>query len=420
MSNTTDTEAHTERVALEIDSDDEFAGDYEDPGSLTASAITGAVVYTVDWTVATVVNQIDADPTDPESQGVLVTAPPFQRRTAWTDERQGLFIESLMLGLPIPPLVLAESMQHEGQFYVLDGKQRLTALKRFFDPADPLPLKGLEILATELGGKTLATIQASAELRKFSRTLASQPIRTIVVRNWRTPSLLHLIFSRLNKASVPLASHELRQALFPGPFTNFINEQSGLSRELQRARRLSAPDFRLRDAETLLRYLAFRTNISSYRGDLRSFLDRVLKGGNDHFEDARPEIEGLVQEMDAGITTTFEVFDSAAFLRFDGERNKYMPRFNVTVFDTLTWFFSDATVRDAASKNADGVRLAFEELSASDPVFSAFLTSTTKTNDATVGRLGRWGTALGNILDMDLDYRAFVSPVIPIASRAHG
>ncbi len=111
-----------DRIDFEVDPDDEFGGDYEEPGALRPEDVTGTVVYTLDWTVRTVIDQIDADPSDPASTGVLVTSPPFQRRTAWDVERQSRFIESLMLGLPVPPLVLAESLRSEGQFYVLDGK----------------------------------------------------------------------------------------------------------------------------------------------------------------------------------------------------------------------------------------------------------------------------------------------------------
>jgi hypothetical protein len=102
---------------------------------------------------------------------------------------------------------------------------------------------------------------------------------------------------KLNKASVPLASHELRQALFPGRFTNFINSASAESAPLQRARRLKEPDFRLRDAETLLRYLGFRTNIEKYGSELRVFLDRVIAGGNDHFEEVEADLVSAVTEV---------------------------------------------------------------------------------------------------------------------------
>ena len=68
----------------------------------------------------------------------------------------------------------------------------------------PCGLTQLEILDSELNGLTYAQVRNSAALRKYSLSMLSQPIRTIVVRNWQTPSLLHLIFARLNKASVPL------------------------------------------------------------------------------------------------------------------------------------------------------------------------------------------------------------------------
>lgn len=407
----------TPHVDLHIESDDEFDGDYEDPGSLKPADVTGSVVYTVDWTVATVVDQIDADPTDPGSRGMLVTTPPFQRRTAWTEERQGLFIESLMLGLPVPPLVLAESQTNPGQFYVLDGKQRLTSLQRFHDPEKPLRLQGLEVLRAELAGKTLGEVTASPDLRKYARTMSAQPIRTVVVRNWRTPALLHLIFSRLNRASVPLASHELRQALLPGKLTRFIDSASSTSSALLRARRLSEPDFRLRDAETLLRYVAFRSNLDKYSGDLRDFLDRVLKGGNDHFDEIAEKLNDVVAGMDAAIEATFDIFGDAAFLRFEPERDVYLPRFNVAVFDIMTWFLADPAIARAAVADRESVRAAFEALCRDDVVFASYLTSTTKTPAAANGRIARWGQALGKVLRRDIDHAGLIDPFLPMAAR---
>lgn len=408
-------ETNTEScVATVIDSDDEFGGDYEDPGSLRPEAVKDTVVYTLDWTVGTVVSQIDADPADPETQGVIVTAPPFQRRTAWGDDRQSLFIESLILGLPVPPLVLAESNRHEGQFFVIDGKQRLTALKMFFNKDQPLKLRGLELLSTEISGLTLDDMRTNGDTRRYVNSLLSQPIRTIVVRNWKTPPLLHLIFSRLNKASVPLASHELRQALHPGRFTNFINQASGESPELLRARRLSEPDFRLRDAETLLRFLSFKSNMDKYRGDLRDFLDRSIKGGNESHSTSIPASAELIREMSSAINATFSIFGEAAFLRYDPQKQKYMPRFNIAVFDTMTWYLSDPEIREDALRNKDSVRHSFETLCTDDQEFASFLTSTTKTRAATIGRLEKWGDALGQAIDRPLEWTSYATQVVPL------
>ena len=410
--------ADVENIEFEVDPDDEFGGDYDEPGSLRPDDVSGTVVYTLDWSVKTVVDQIDADPDDPESTGVLVTSPPFQRRTAWDPDRQSRFIESLMLGLPVPPLVLAESLRSAGQFYVLDGKQRLTSLRLFIKDRN-LKLRGLELLDAELNGLTYEQIQESATLRKYTLSMLSQPIRTIVVRNWRTPALLHLIFARLNKASVPLASHELRQAIFPGPLTNYVNRVSAESVELRRARRLKAPDFRLRDAETLLRFVSLKTNLPKYSGDLRDFLDRCLKGGNDHFADIEQDLDLLISDMEAAISLVFEIFDRRAFLRFDREKKKYMPRFNVAVFDIMTWYFSREDVRAAAATRKADVLQAFETLCSEDGIFAGYLTSTTKSPEAVRGRLSRWGSALGGVLDLDLTpLEDFAVPFLPIAASS--
>ncbi|MGH1491801.1 MAG: DUF262 domain-containing protein [Acidimicrobiales bacterium] len=421
-----------EKIDFEISSDDEFGSDYEDPGELRAEDVQGTVVYTLDWTVGTIVDQIDSDPDDPETTGVLVTAPPFQRRTAWNRTKQSLFVESLMLGLPVPPLVLAESQTRPGQFYVLDGKQRLTSLARFVHEAqiyaatgEPinkakglLKLGGLELLKAELEGKNYLQINDSPTLRGYNKSLLAQPIRTIVVRNWGTPALLHLIFSRLNRSTVPLASHELRQALYPGKFTNFIARASAESKALLRARRLKEPDFRLRDAETLLRFIAFKTNLPRYRGDLRDFLDRAIKGGNDNFDDVESELDHLVSSMDQGIEAVFEIFDSAAFLRFDGETDRYMARFNVAVFDLMLWHMCDPEVRDLAVENGPEVVQAYESLCTTSTEFASFLTSTTKTFAAADGRIRLWSSALGKVIGKDLDVDSSVWPVLPLAPRA--
>lgn len=407
----------TDNVELVVESDDEFEDSYSDPGLLKSQDVSGTVIYPLDWTVGTIVEQIDADPDDPESTGILVTDPPFQRRTAWNDARQSLFIESLMLGLPIPPLVLAESVTSPGQFYVLDGKQRLTALRRFLLDDRPLKLSGLELLETEIKGLTYPEIRSSSTLKKYAQALYSQPIRTIVVRNWRTPALLHLIFSRLNKAAVPLASHELRQSLYPGKFTNFVNRESARHSGVLRARRLTEPDFRLRDAETLLRYIGLRTNRANYGGDLRQFLDRVLKGGNDHFDDIENELSAIVDDLDLAVGTTFDIFDKVAFLRYDPARLKYMPRFNMAVFDAMTWYFSDPAIADLAVRRKSDVRIAFERLCRENSDFASYLTSTTKTPGALNGRIELWGAALSDALGVDVETGRIAKSFLPIAAK---
>ncbi|MFM5890715.1 MAG: DUF262 domain-containing protein, partial [Dolichospermum sp.] len=62
--------------------------------------------------------------------------PRFQRRDAWDITLKSRFIESLILGFPVPQIVLAVNRQEKGKFIVLDGKQRLLTILQFYGGSD--------------------------------------------------------------------------------------------------------------------------------------------------------------------------------------------------------------------------------------------------------------------------------------------
>src|SRR5258708_2494199 len=95
----------------------EDASDLERPTGLNKYGIT---VTSRDWTVETIVRQIEQENIDLD--------PAFQRRNAWRDHRRSRLIESFVLGFPVPQLVLAENPRRRGTFIVIDGKQRLLTI----------------------------------------------------------------------------------------------------------------------------------------------------------------------------------------------------------------------------------------------------------------------------------------------------
>ena len=95
----------------------------DDLTSLDPSLLGKAVVSSTDWTAETTIGQL--------AKGNISLDPIFQRRDAWTQSGKSKFIESIILGLPIPQLVLAESPEKKGAFIVIDGKQRLLTLQHF-------------------------------------------------------------------------------------------------------------------------------------------------------------------------------------------------------------------------------------------------------------------------------------------------
>lgn len=89
----------------------------EDLIELNPTLVGEAVVFATDWTADTIISQL--------RKRNISLDPSFQRRDAWTGQRKSKFIESIILGLPIPQLVLAENLDQKGTFIVIDGKQRL-------------------------------------------------------------------------------------------------------------------------------------------------------------------------------------------------------------------------------------------------------------------------------------------------------
>ncbi|CAM5586467.1 DUF262 domain-containing protein [Streptomyces griseorubiginosus] len=385
----------------EWDDVDGEADDTTEP--VSSEDVTRAVVTDTDWTAETILSQL--------RRGNIQLNPRFQRRDAWTKPRKSRFIESLILGLPIPQIVLAEDKNKRGKFIVLDGKQRLLALRQFaagssFAVSDGsedfkgFSLTGLEV-REDLKLVTLNKMEKSDEHLDDLNAFLNETIRTVVVRRWPNEDFLNLVFLRLNTGSVKLSPQELRQALHPGPFTDYLDDVATSSKWLRSALRNEKPDFRMRDVEVLLRYFAFQYLLEDYTGNLKKFLDDTVNYLNDSWEAHEGEIREVGVAFDRAIETTFEIFGENSFYRWSGER--YEGRFNRAVFDIMTYYFTDESVAETAVDRKDAVEGTFQALCETNPRFVESIQTTTKTTSATHRRLSLWGKELSEALEMDID-----------------
>jgi Protein of unknown function DUF262. len=367
----------------------------DDLAGVNPSTVAEAVVTGTDWTTGTILDQV--------KRGNINLSPRFQRRDAWSVPRKSKFIESVFLGLPIPQLVLAENRDRRGTYLVIDGKQRLLALAQFAaaegSDFDELSLSGLDV-RDDLNGLSLEGLRSDGLRSDDLAAFENQTIRTVVVRNWTDDEFLYLVFLRLNTGSVPLSPQELRQALHPGPFMDFIDEFSVESAALRRALGLERPDFRMRDVELVLRFFAFSHFLAAYRGNLKKFLDTACDSLNESWESTGPELASEASKLDDAIVATFDIFGDDAFHRWNGV--KFEGRFNRAVFDIMVFYLARPDVAARAIERADAVVEAFKRLSDEDSVFSLALQTTTKTMAATAHRLIAWGEALKSVTDLEI------------------
>lgn len=376
-------EMHPNEVGVETE---------EDASTPSDDAIRQAFVTGSDWTTETIMSQL--------RKGNINLNPIFQRREVWTRGRKSLLIESIILNLPIPQIVLAERKDRPNTYIVLDGKQRLLTIRQFCVDSQNQGDEGFETLFLEklslrsdLNGESYETLASNPDHADIVNAFDNHTIRTVVIRNWPDSDYLHRVFLRLNTGSVPLSPQELRQALIPGPFTDFLDEFATMSAPLQSALGIDSPDFRMRDNEIFLRYMAFATRAEEYAGNLKRFLDESAEILNTRWSDDESEIRDEAGRCEAAIEATREIFGQRdSFSTYNG--TAFEGRFNRAVFDIMTYFFRDADVRDAALAERTKVKKAFIDRSTSDAEFLQSLTTTTKSKKATATRFVAWAEEL--------------------------
>jgi len=365
--------------------DDVLPSDQQEDEADLGAAIDfqDAVVQTADWTVETLYGQL--------RKGNIDLDPGFQRRQAWDDVRKGRLIESLIVGLPIPNIVMAENSSHRGRFLVIDGKQRLLTVREFLDGG--LKLRGLD-LRPELNGKTFNELEGGDQ-----EYLENSTIRATIIKNISDPNFLYVMFFRLNAGSLQLSPQELRKALVGGNAINAIDEYIEGSEAFKA---IFGPrlDRRMRDSELVLRYVAFDLFYDEYAGDLKKFLDRTVEHFEGDWPARSPELQQELEKLDRALSTASEIFETDVFKKWVEDR--YERRMNRAVFDVITRFFTDGAVAAAAKGRKSEVIDAYKHV-CSDPDFRSAIEKTTKSEGATRCRIDMWGEALAAALGMHYD-----------------
>lgn len=222
--------------------------------------------------------------------GVINIAPEYQRQFRWTDENQSTFIESVMLGIPIPSLFMAANP--DGKWEVIDGVQRLSTLVRFIgDEATRatisqrthLVLCGLTKLSS-FNGRGFDDLPQSVKLQ-----FSLKPLKVTTISDKSDLSVRFDLFERLNTGGVRLEPQEIRSCIYRGPFNEMLRRlaQNADFRRVVRLR-LSAEHNATRE-EMVLRFFAFLHNYQAFEHSVIDFLNGYMATATKNFAYAENE-----------------------------------------------------------------------------------------------------------------------------------
>lgn len=280
--------------------------------------------------------------------------PDYQRRHRWPTDVSSRLIESLLLNIPVPVIFISqdvdvddESDSSVARYTVIDGQQRLTAIRDFM--SGDLVLSGLEIL-TELNGSS------RRDLPPFlTRRLEDRTIRCLRIDSTLDAQVKYDIFERLNTGSVKLEPQELRNAVARGPFNDLIKELSqnidfrNLLQIDQRDVESNPKVRKMEDVELVLRFFALRDEVYNEPRKIgfKDFLTNRLVEFN---KLTNAELSQMENEFKFCMALIVKMLGPFAFSKHrvkDGVSVKRMSSFNAAVYDAIAVGFND--VNDISS-----------------------------------------------------------------------
>jgi hypothetical protein len=207
-----------------------------------------------------------------------IYVPKFQREFVWDLKDASRFVESLLLGLPVPSIFLSKEWD-TGKLLVVDGQQRLLSLRYFYDgtwkPTErEFRLKGVQ---PEFEERTYST------LRDEDRRQLDDAILHAIVFKQDEPSedesSVYEVFHRLNTGGKKLTPQEVRSAVHhSGRIRDLLGE---LNRDESWREIYGPEDSRMRDQELILRFLALLFEGENYQPPMVAFLNSYMGRNKD-------------------------------------------------------------------------------------------------------------------------------------------
>lgn len=211
--------------------------------------------------------------------------PDYQREFIWDTKHQSRFIESLMLGLPVPFIFSAE-IKETGRLEIVDGSQRIRTLAAFM--SNELRLVSLQKLSH------MNDCHYQDLPNALQRLFKNISIRMIVLSSKATEDVRNEMFDRINTSSVQLLPMETRRGVYKGDFTEFIAQLAKEKRFKKLCPMAKYLENRREEEELILRLFAFREAFPNYNAvesrGVASYLDNYLAQKNQTFNKAEREL----------------------------------------------------------------------------------------------------------------------------------
>ena len=196
--------------------------------------------------------------------------PEFQRNFVWTLAQASRFVESLLLGLPVPGIFLFKEPETQ-KLMVVDGQQRLQSLRKFYEGHFEERKFKLIGVGQEFENRTYDDLSASDRIRIDDSIIHATIFQQAEPGNDR--SSIYSVFERLNTGGTPLTQQEIRACVYRGKLDKLLSE---LAEDPSWRELYGKKNSRKKDEEIILRFFSLYFNLERYERSMKQFLNMFM------------------------------------------------------------------------------------------------------------------------------------------------
>lgn len=280
-------------------------------------------------------------------EGDIEIFPEYQRYFRWNIKQKSDLIESIILGIPIPPIFVAQ--ESSGKWDVIDGLQRISTILEFmgilkkrnraeelYEPSKMTKTKFLPSLDGKWWENRHDTANSlSADIRrKFKRS----KLDFIIIDSTANPKAKYEMFQRLNTNSSQLTDQEIRNCLMLMVNPQYFEMVSDLS-EIENFKTITSLTTKnleeQYDKELIVRYIIARyANLDSInlQQDIGVYLTEELM---DMMEENAAEIEKYTEDFNKMVELLIDTLGDKAFKKYNVEKDVFEGGFSLSLYESL-------------------------------------------------------------------------------------
>lgn len=299
-----------------------------------------------------------------------IFVPAFQRKYVWNIQKASRFIESLLLGLPVPGIFLSQE-QKQNRMLIVDGQQRLMSLLKFYDGLFDDKAFKLKGLGSEYNGKTYKDLKESDRNRLDDSILHATVIKQDLPSD--DDSSIYMVFERLNTGGMPLQPQEIRACIYYGEFNELLSK---LIQTPSWRRLFSKVNPRMKEQELILRFFALKYEWTTYKKGFKAFVN--------HFMSSNRMLQNYSEQVLTNLFTNTIDFAEEALGK---NAFRYGKRLNAAVFDSVMIALSLRLENGDKLLKSD-FRSRYEQL-LQDEDYKSYVLKSTSGEKSVMGRISR-------------------------------